>query len=331
METSVPEEEKIVAEALARVLSGEVLDEATLYKLAEIETAEGRQALIDAAARITQTFCSRQFDSCSIVNARSGRCSEDCKWCAQSGHYKGACETYDIVDHDRAIEAAEYNSAQGIRRFSLVASGKRTSGRALAQICDILREVHDTFGTETCASLGLLSRGELQQLYNAGARRYHCNLETAPSYFGHLCTTHTQQQKLDTIEMARNIGFAICSGGIIGMGETRRQRVELAIELRKAHPVSIPINILSPIPGTPLEDTPLISEEEIVLAVALFRFAHPRLQLRFAGGRARLSREGMLRAMYAGINGGIMGDLLTTLGNTVAEDKTLIAEAGYEF
>ncbi len=162
-------------------------------------------------------------------------------------------------------------------------------------------------------------------------RRYHCNLETAPSLFPTLCSTHTIADKLATIEAAREIGFEICSGGIIGMGETHRQRAEFAIALRAARPDSIPVNILSPIPGTPLAGTPPISDDAILDTVAIFRFAHPRVVLRFAGGRKRLSREVQLEAMRVGINGGIVGDLLTTIGSSVAADRVLAAEAGYEF
>ena len=179
--------------------------------------------------------------------------------------------------------------------------------------------------------MGLLGPEELRRLREAGVTRYHCNLETAPSFFGELCSTHTTEQKLATIEAARAEGLEICSGGIIGMGETRRQRVELALTLRRIDPVSIPINILCPIPGTPLQDATPLTEDEIVTTVALFRLIHPRVTLRFAGGRAALSREGQLRAIRAGINGAITGDMLTTTGSTVEADRKLAADAGLKF
>lgn len=321
----------LVAEALGKVLAGEPLGEDTLYALADIDSPEGKEALIEGAAEITRKFCPRKFDSCSIVNARSGRCSENCKWCAQSAHFNTNCEVYDLIDSDEARHVARYNAERGVGRFSMVASGKATRGKALDGICAILRKVNEEDNIETCASLGLLGEDELRKLWETGARRYHCNLETAPSYFPVLCSTHSQDEKLATIAAARKVGFKICSGGIIGMGETRRQRMELAIVLRSIEPVSIPINVLIPIPGTPLEGTPLIEEDEIVLTVALFRFAHPSVQLRLAGGRARMSRDAQLKAMRAGVNGAIVGDLLTTIGSTIAEDATLVAEAGYAF
>ena len=328
---SLPHSKALVGEALDRVLAGESLDCQTLYALADIDDSEGQQALLDAAAKITAQFCPRKFDSCSIVNARSGRCSENCKWCAQSAHFHTGCDTYDIIDADEAMETAAHNARSGVGRFSMVASGRSVRGKALTDICTILKQVKEETGIATCASLGLLGKEELQELWNAGARRYHCNLETAPSHFGNLCTSHTQADKLATIEAARSIGFGICSGGIIGMGESRRQRVELAIELRKVRPVSIPINILVPIAGTPLEKTEPISDNEILLTVALFRMAHPTVQLRLAGARARLRRETMLKALKTGINGAITGDMLTTTGSTIQADKELATQAGYDF
>lgn len=320
----------LVAGALTTVLGGGELDENTLYALADIATPEGRAALVDGAAKITERFSPRRFDFCSIINARSGRCPENCKWCAQSAHYSTGCEEYGVVSSADAMEASEANAAAGVGRFSLVASGRAVRGRDMDSICADIRAINDRGHIRTCASLGLLGRDELQKLWDAGARRYHCNLETAPSFFASLCSTHTQNDKMRTIAIAREIGFEICSGGIIGMGESRRQRMELAIKLREVRPASIPINILCPIPGTPLQDVPLISEEEIIECVAMFRFAHPRVQLRFAGGRKRMSRANTIRAMRTGINGAIVGDLLTTIGATMAEDRVTVAEAGYE-
>ncbi len=325
------EETNFIARCLDCVLAGGELTEDCVYSLASISTAEGVAALRDAAAEVTRRFGSDRFDSCSIVNARSGRCPENCKWCAQSAHYNTSCDVYDVIDRDTCLDAARLNSRCGISRFSFVTSGKALRGRALDEVCRLAADVKSETGLFTCASLGLIDRPALQQLWDAGVRRYHCNLETAPSHFATLCTTHSIEDKIATIETAREIGFEICSGGIIGMGETRRQRAEFALTLRRVRPDSIPVNILSPIKGTPLEDVPLISIDEIIDAIALFRMAHPHTVLRFAGGRARLSRADMLEAIRVGINGGIMGDLLTTLGATVADDLAMIREAGYKF
>lgn len=314
---------------LQKILAGGTLSEPELYTLADIDSEDGKHAILEGATEITLKFAPRKFDTCSIINARSGRCSENCKWCAQSGHYNTGCDTYDLVDRKEAIYGAHYNARRGVGRYSLVASGRAVKGKALDHMCEILKDIKDNENIGTCASMGLLNEDELKKLWDAGVHRYHCNLESAPSHFCKLCTTHTIEDKIATINAARKIGFEICSGGIIGMGETRRQRMELAITLRRVQPVSIPINILCRIPGTPLENAEELTDEEIVLTVALFRFAHPSVTLRFAGGRARLSREIQLRALLTGINGAIIGDLLTTIGSTIEEDKNLAESAGY--
>lgn len=324
------EKEQLIESLKAKILAGEDITEADAYKIAANLPAVSA-SLRDAAAKITEKFCERTFDSCSIVNARSGMCSENCKWCAQSRHHSTNCETYDLINHDECMNAARDNSAKGVRRFSLVASGRAVKGKALKSMCALLREAKEETGIYTCASLGLLDKDDLKQLWDAGVRRYHCNLETAPSHFGKLCTTHTIEDKIATIRAAREIGFEVCSGGIIGMGETMHQRAEFALKLREVQPHSIPINILSPIPGTPLEKQEAISEDDVLDTIALFRFVHPKVQLRFAGGRNRLSRKSQLEALRIGINSGVVGDLLTTLGSTVSEDKALIDEAGYKF
>lgn len=311
-----------------KVLNGYEITPADVDVLSQYQ---GNEQLYKAAEEITRAMCPPVFDSCSIVNARSGHCSENCKWCAQSAHFSTGCDTYDLIDRDECMREARHNHSKGVHRFSLVASGRAVRGEALRQVCDMLREIKEDVGISTCASLGLLGREELQQLWDAGVRRYHCNLETAPSYFGTLCTTHTIDDKLETIRIAREMGFEICSGGIIGMGETAAQRYELAFTLRKAAPASIPVNILCPIPGTPLENMPPLTDDEILTTLAIFRFIHPRVQIRFAGGRQKLSRDTQLRAMRIAVNGGIVGDLLTTVGSQIDEDRKLSNEAGYEF
>lgn len=310
-----------------RIIGGGIITSAEAYSLLDADF----DALCDAAADITTALCSDEFDSCSIINARSGRCPENCKWCAQSAHWATGCDTYPIIPEEECMTLARYNAAKGIRRFSLVTSGKAAKGKSLDAICSMLRRVTDETPMLTCASLGLLDLDDLRKVRQAGAVRYHCNLETAPSFFPALCSTHTHGDKIATIRAAREAELEICSGGIIGMGETPCQRVEFALALRDIEPVSIPINILIPIPGTPLADTPPLTEQEILTTIAIFRFVHPSIHLRFAGGRQKLSPEAQMRAMKIGINGGIVGDMLTTLGSTIDNDKALITKAGYKF
>ena len=316
----------MIEELKQRILQGGALTDDEAYLLAETPDHE---ALFEAAAAITRHFGKPAFNPCSIINARSGRCTENCKWCAQSGHYHTTAQVYDIVSTEQVLTQAKHDESKGVKRFCQVTSGRVTRGDDLRKICDNYRALRQETNLFLCGSLGLLGPDELRQLWDAGVRRLHCNLETAPSYFAHLCTTHTIEQKLATLHAARAVGFQLCSGGIIGMGESRHQRVELALKLREVEPDSIPINILNPIKGTPLQDTPLIDDEEILLTIAIFRFVHPKAELRFAGGRARLSHDVQLRALHIGINSAVVGDLLTTVGNGIDEDRALVAEAGY--
>lgn len=318
--------EVIIENLKKKVIDGGSL---TAEEIMDLADTDDREALYKAAGEITRHFGKPSFNPCGIINARAGKCSENCKWCAQSAHYNTGSDVHDIVAPARVVMQAKHDEKKGVRRFCQVTSGRAVKGDALDRICENYRELRKNTGLFLCGSLGLLNKEELRQLWDAGVRRYHCNLEAAPSYFPHLCSTHTVAEKIQTLKWAREIGFELCSGGIIGMGETRRQRVELALALCEVMPDSIPINILSPIKGTPLSDIPPIDDGEILLAVAVFRFLHPKAELRFAGGRGRLSREVQLKAMEIGINAAVVGDLLTTVGSDIDGDRSLTAEAGY--
>lgn len=319
-----------IKELKNKILAGGEISSEEAYSLADMLPG-CRDELRSAAAEITRRFCPRVFDSCSIINARSGKCPENCKWCAQSAHYHTEINTYPLVEREECMRMADLNRSLGIHRFSLVTSGRALRGRELDEACSYFREIKARGGLDLCASMGLLKLDELAKLQESGVTRYHCNLESAPSYFGTLCSTHTVEDKIATILAAKETGMEICSGGIIGMGETMRQRVELALTLRRIEPKSIPLNILCPIKGTPLENALPLDDDDILDTVALFRMIHPHVTLRFAGGRASLSKEAQLEAIRIGMNGAIMGDMLTTLGSTVAADKKLVAEAGMEF
>ena len=287
--------------------------------------------LCDAANEISRKFTGRHVDSCSIINARSGMCGEDCKWCAQASRYKTGCKTYNFVDRDEVMKQAHHNEKAGVQRFSLVASGRAITGSDLTTFCDIYKQLSRETNLYLCASMGLLNYDELMELKNSGVKRYHCNMETSSKIFPTLCTTHTPEEKKATIRAARQAGMEVCSGGIIGMGETMADRIDFAFELAELGVDSVPINILSPVKGTPLEDTPLISEEDIIRTVAIWRFILPTQTLRFAGGRLRLSRESMIRLLNGGINGSLVGDMLTTVSNDIESDRKLFHDAGIEF
>lgn len=288
-------------------------------------------ALCDAADEVCRKWQGGEVDSCSIVNARSGRCGEDCKWCAQASRHHTGCQTYNFLEPDEVMRAARANEREGIHRFSLVTSGRAVTPTDLGKFCDVFRHLSENTGLYLCASMGLLGEEEMRMLADAGVKRYHCNMETSSKVFGRLCTTHTPEDKRRTIAAAKRCGMAVCSGGIIGMGETLDDRIDFAFELRDLDVDSVPINILTPVKGTPLEDTPLISEADIIRTVALFRFILPTKSLRFAGGRMRLSHASMLRIMKGGMNGVLMGDMLTTVSNTVSQDRDLFRESGWKF
>lgn len=288
-------------------------------------------ALCDAADEICRHWHGDVVDSCSIVNARSGLCGEDCKWCAQSARYATGCSAYSSLPDDDVMRAARANEKEGIRRFSLVTSGRTVSKKDLPAFCATIRRLSENTGLYLCASMGLLDEERMRMLADAGVRRYHCNMETSSRFFGTLCSTHTPDDKKRTIAAARKCGLEVCSGGIIGMGETMSDRIDFALELRDLDVDSVPINILNPIKGTPLQDVPLISEDEIIRTVAVFRFILPTKSLRFAGGRMRLSHDSMLRIMKGGMNGVLMGDMLTTVSNTIADDRVLFREASLRF
>lgn len=288
-------------------------------------------ALCDAADEIRAKMMGDEVDSCSIVNARSGRCGEDCKWCAQASRHSTGCDTYNFLDEEKVMEAARRNEAEGIHRFSLVTSGRRVNDDDLEKFCRIIERLKRETSLYICVSMGLLDESQMKRLKEAGVERYHCNMETSEKYFATLCTTHTPEDKKSTIESARKAGLDVCSGGIIGMGETASDRLDFAFELAELDVDSVPVNILNPIPGTPLADTPLIGEEEIMRTVATMRFILPRKGIRFAGGRMRLGKEAMLRVMRGGMNGVLMGDMLTTVSNTIADDRQMFKAAGMKF
>lgn len=309
-----------------RILNGGDISIDEAISLIKLDNPE---KLYEAAHQITSHFMGNKFDTCSIINAKSGNCPEDCKWCAQSGHYKTSAERYSLVSPQTCVAQATYNHKQGVGRFSLVASGRRSTDGEIDIISASYKAIKQANPSmKCCASLGLLREDQLKKLFESGVTTYHCNMETAPSYFSSLCSTHTQKDKEQTLQYARNVGMRICSGGIIGMGETEEQRVELAFYLKSLNVHSIPINILQPIQGTPLQDAKKLSDDEILKTIALFRFINPKAWLRFSGGRAQLSQEMQRRAIYVGINSAITGDLLTTVGNLAKEDMAMIEEMG---
>lgn len=312
-----------------RIINGG--DAATREEAISLAAFPDIEVLCDAADEIRARLLGDRVDSCSIVNARSGRCGEDCKWCAQASRHHTGCATYNILDEEATLAAARHNEREGIRRFSLVTSGRSVAGKDLDAFCQIIERLSRETDLYLCASMGLLDAEAMKRIAKAGIKRYHCNMETAADFFPTLCTTHTPEEKRATIRAAREAGLDVCSGGIIGMGETMAQRIDLALELRELGVDSVPMNILNPIPGTPLENTPPIPEEDIIRTAAVWRFILPGVTIRFAGGRMRLSHESTVRLLHGGINGVLMGDMLTTVSNDIASDRELFRECGLSF
>lgn len=297
---------------------------------AELISSADPAPLCAEADRVRAHFFKNRLETCSIINARSGRCPENCKWCAQSAHNSTGAAVYPLMPAEGILEGAEASDAAGVRRFSVVTSGRALSDADVDALCAAYRMMREKTRLGLCGSLGLLTKPQLMRLRDAGMTRYHCNLETAPSFFPSLCTTHTIADKLRTISWARECGLEICSGGIIGMGESARQRAELACALRDAGASSIPVNLLNPIKGTPLEGAAPLSDSEILAAFAVFRLVNPRAQIRFAGGRSLMAGL-QRRALKSGVSAAIVGDMLTTLGASLKDDFEMFSEMGYEY
>jgi biotin synthase len=316
----------MISEIKDKVIDGYDLSYDEAVVLSQIDNKE---ELYRAADEIREHFCGKRMDLCSITNAKSGKCSENCKWCSQSASFKTNVEEYELVDRKEAVRQAVENAAMGVNKHSLVTSGKKVTNATLNNIIGIYSEIKSKCDIKLCASMGLINGEQLSKLKGAGVEHYHCNLETAPSFFPELCTSHTIDDKIKTIKAAQEVGLGVCSGGIIGMGETMEQRIELAVTLKELNILSIPINILTPVEGTPLEGKEELSEEEILTTIALFRFINPKASLRFAGGRLKI-RHFQHKALHAGINAALTGNYLTTTGADIKDDLKDFKSSGFE-
>ena len=295
-----------------------------LGQLVEMDLEE----LCRAADQVRRTFSGEQGELCTIVNGRSGRCSEDCRFCAQSCHYHTGAEEYPFLSVREIVEEGEKNEAAGAQRFSIVTAGRGLHGQELEQALEAYRRLKAKTRLELCASHGFQTEEEFQALKKAGVTRYHANLETSRRNFPNICSTHTYEDKLDNIRRAQAAGLEVCSGGILGMGETWEDRIDMALDLSELGVVSIPLNLLTPIPGTPLADMPPMTEGEILRSVAIFRLLNPTAWIRMAAGRGRFLDGGEI-LFRSGANAAITGDMLTTTGTGVAQDRALFAQLGY--
>ena len=307
-----------------KIKSGYLINRKEAIKLLDYDF----ESLAKFANEIRKYFLQNEFDICSIVNGKSGKCSEDCKFCAQSSYHTTDIEVYPLKDTDYFVEDAKYHKDRGIKRYSIVTSGKKLSNIEIDKIVDSYKAINNYVDIKTCASHGLLSKEDLRKLKEAGVKRYHNNLETSRNYFDNICTTHTYDEKIQTIKDAQSVGLEVCSGGIFGLGESEIDRIDMAFEIRNLGIKSIPLNALDYIKGTKI-DSKSIKEEDFLKMVAIYRFINPSAQIRLAGGRNLLTNYGEL-AFKCGANATISGDLLTTCGNSIADDIKMIEKLGFE-
>lgn len=308
-----------------KVLNHELLTREEAMQLVDAPLKE----LCTAANEIRKQFCGDAFDICTIINGKSGKCSENCKYCAQSAFYDTETETYPLLPTEKMLEQAKYNDERGVLRYSIVTSGRKLSDKEIDQVCESVREIRKQTNISVCGSFGLLEEKQFAKLKDAGVVRVHNNLETSRRNFPNICTTHTIEDKIQAIEAAKRAGLNVCSGGIMGLGESMEDRIDMVITIRELGVRSIPVNMLNPIPGTPYEKNPLLTNDDMCRIVAIFRFLVPNASIRLAGGRGLLPDKG--RACFqSGANAAISGDMLTTSGITIETDMKLLKELGYK-
>lgn len=285
--------------------------------------------LCEGADRIRAHFIGDSVDLCTIISGRNGACSENCKFCAQSAHNHTGCDVYALLEYDEIYALAASNEKAGVDRFAIVISGHSPSEGDFERIIAIYKQLRRELKLNLCASLGFLTQEQFKRLYDAGVRSYHNNIETSPKYFGNICTSHTFEDKVTNIKRAQNAGLNVCSGGIIGMGETMDDRIDMAFALANLGIKSIPVNTLIPIPGTPLENLQPLGNDEILRTIAIFKYINPEADIRLGAGRKLIDGNGEA-AFWSGASATITGDMLTTSGSTIKSDREMLTRIGRE-
>lgn len=314
----------IVIDLKEKVLNGGLIDKSEAMQLWEADYDE----LCSAANEIREKFCSNNFDICTIVNGKSGKCSENCKFCSQSSFYHTCAGEYPLLDKESIVKEAMNNAEQGMLRFSIVTSGRRLNDKEVDIMCDVIREIRKNTDISICASFGLLNEEQYRKLKDAGVARIHNNIETSENNFPNVCTTHTFSNKINAIKAAQKAGLDICSGGIMGLGENNEDRVDMAFTLRELNVKSIPVNMLNPIPGTPFENNKKLTEKDMCRICAVYRFILPDAFIRLAGGRGLMENKGR-DCFLSGANAAISGNMLTTSGITFETDLALLKELNF--
>lgn len=285
------------------------------------------EALTEGANAIRTALCGDHVDLCTIINGRAGGCSEDCKFCAQSARSHTGCDRHGIVNPTEILEDCRKREQSGVHAYSIVTAGRSVSGSDLETLTETYKLLSEECHVRLCASHGLLTGEALKRLKDSGVTMYHANIETSRRHFPNICTTHTYEDKLRTIRLAKEAGLTVCSGGIIGMGEDWEDRLDMALSLSELEIPSIPINALMPIKGTPLEALAPLTEDEILRTVAIFRYINPTAYIRMAAGRSYFP-DGGKRLFLSGVNATITGDMLTTVGNNTIQDLSMLKGLG---
>ncbi len=284
---------------------------------------------LDELLEMSSKYIKEDVEFCSLINARNGKCSQNCKYCAQSSHYRTHIESYPLVEIDEVRKTALDAKAHKASRFAIVTSGKTPDESDFNKMLEMIKEINKIDGLNSCASIGILNEEQAKKLAESGLKRFHHNINTSKSYYPEVCTTHTWEDRVNTCKLVKKYGMELCCGVILGMGESVEQRVEMALELAEIQPNSIPINILMPIPETPFENYgDKIDEENVLRTLAIFKIANPNSILRFCGGRMRLSEENQRKALKTCVEGLMVGNYLTTIGKNPDEDIKTVAELG---
>lgn len=289
-----------------------------------------KEDLYKGADEIRKALCGNYVDLCSIINGRSGRCEEDCKFCAQSAHHCTNVKEYPFLEPEKILKDCKHHEEKNVPRYSIVTAGRDLDGEEFEMALKAYKMMSKECNIKLCASHGLMDPEDFVKLKEAGVNRYHANIETSKAFFPNICSTHTFEDKLEVIKRAKAAGMEVCSGGIIGMGETFEDRIDMAFTLRELEIDSIPINVLRPVPGTPFENMEPLSEEEILRTIAMFRYINPEATIRFATGRNSLPNSGE-EVFLCGANAAITGDMLTTSGNNIDEDHEMLDRLGFEY
>lgn len=284
---------------------------------------------LEELLKISSQYIKNEVEFCSLINARSGKCSQDCKYCAQSSHYCTHIESYPLVEVEEVRKVALEAKSNHVSRFAIVTSGKTPDESDFDKMLEMIKEINKIEGLRSCASIGILTDEQAKRLAEAGLKRFHHNINTSESYYPEICTTHTWRDRYNTCKLIKKYGMELCCGVILGMGESVEQRIEMALELAEIQPDSIPINILMPIPETPFENYgDKIDEENVLRTLAVFKIANPNSVLRFCGGRMRLSEENQRKALNTCVEGIMVGNYLTTIGKAPEEDIKTMQELG---